>query len=103
VPNIRIFDASGQEHALSVSEGETVMHAMRNAGLPILGECNGSMVCATCHVVVEPEWADRLAPPTEDEEATLDTVFSLAPTSRLGCQIRLCGALDGLTVRLPGR
>ena len=47
--------------------------------------------------------ADRLAPPTEDEEATLDTVFSLAPTSRLGCQIRLCGALDGLTVRLPGR
>ncbi len=59
------------------------------------------MACATCHVVVDPDWAGRLPPPSDDEEAMLDTVFDLTPTSRLGCQIRLDPALDGLRVTLP--
>ena len=91
----------GTEHALSAAEGDTVMLVSRAAGLDVLGECNGSMACATCHVVVDPAWAARLPPPGEDETATLETVMELSDTSRLGCQIRLTEALDGLRVALP--
>lgn len=83
------------------AEGESVMQLARAAGLPMLGECNGSLACATCHVIVDPDWAAKLAPPNDDEEAMLDTVFDLHPTSRLSCQIRLSPALDGIRMSLP--
>lgn len=91
----------GGEQVLRGAEGDSVMQLARAAGLPVLGECNGSLACATCHVVVDPAWAGLLAAPSEDEEAMLDTVFDLRPTSRLSCQIRLSGALDGIRLSLP--
>jgi 2Fe-2S ferredoxin len=30
------------------------------------------MTCATCHVIVDAEWADRLPPPSRDEDAMLE-------------------------------
>ena len=38
---------------------------------------------------------------TEDEEDMLDLAFGLKRTSRLGCQIRITEALNGLVVFLP--
>ena len=81
--------------------GESMMQAARAAGLPLLGQCNGSLACATCHVVVDPVWAGKLPPVSDDEEAMLDTVFDLKPTSRLSCQILFTDALDALRVSLP--
>ncbi len=81
--------------------GDSVMHLARAVGLPVLGECNGSLACATCHLVVDPDWAAKLPAPSEDEEAMLDTVFDLHPTSRLSCQILLSEALDGIRFKLP--
>ena len=101
MPRAVVTDAAGVAHALHGAEGESLMQVARGAGLPVLGECNGSLACATCHVVVEPGWAARLPPPEDDEEAMLDTVFNLTPTSRLSCQIRLSPALDGILVSLP--
>ncbi|MDD2861328.1 MAG: 2Fe-2S iron-sulfur cluster-binding protein [Acidiphilium sp.] len=103
MPMIVISDLDGTEHRLAAQAGETVMQIGRAAGLPIIGECNGSMACATCHVIVAPAWADRLPPIGEDEDATLDTLFNLTATSRLGCQIAITAALDGLELRLPQR
>ena len=37
----------------------------------------------------------------EDEENMLDLAFGVEKTSRLGCQIIMTDALDGLVVRLP--
>jgi 2Fe-2S ferredoxin len=59
------------------------------------------MACSTCHVIVDPEWFGRLDPASEDEEDMLDLAFGLTRTSRLGCQIIITEALDGLVVRLP--
>ncbi|MCW8305824.1 2Fe-2S iron-sulfur cluster-binding protein [Acidiphilium sp. PA] len=103
MPALLIVDRVGTKHKLTAATNDNVMQIARAAGLPVAGDCNGSMACATCHVIVAPDWADRLTPPDDDEEATLDTLFNLAPTSRLGCQIRMTDALDGLTVRLPDR
>jgi 2Fe-2S ferredoxin len=52
-------------------------------------------------VIVDPAWFGKLAKPTEDEEDMLDLAFGLEQTSRLGCQIVMTPALDGLVVRLP--
>ncbi|GAA5264252.1 ferredoxin, 2Fe-2S [Acidiphilium sp. MT5] len=103
IATIIIVDQVGTEHRIAAKPGATVMQIGRAAGLPIIGECNGSMACATCHVIVAPAWADRLPPINEDEDATLDTLFNLSPTSRLGCQIEITAALDGLELSLPKR
>lgn len=101
MPYAVVRDAEGARHELIARSGESLMQVARAAGLPVTGDCNGSLACATCHVIVDHEWAGRLPPPTEDEEAMLDTVFDVRPTSRLSCQIRLDPALDGIAVVLP--
>ena len=97
-----VHDEAGAEHELEARAGLSVMEVLRDSGFAIDGECNGSLACATCHVWVDPAWADMLAEPTEGEEDMLDVAFNLGPTSRLSCQIVLGAELDGLTVRLPG-
>ena len=58
--------------------------------------------CATCHVIVAPEWSSRLPPPAPDEQAMLElTAAPTQPTSRLSCQIMLQPSLNGLVVQLP--
>ena len=96
-----VITGPGAETILRGQPGDSVMQLARAAGLPVLGECNGSLACATCHVVVDPAWAGLLPPISDDEEAMLDTVFDLSPTSRLCCQIRLSPELDGVRMSLP--
>jgi 2Fe-2S ferredoxin len=52
-------------------------------------------------VIVDGAWFSKLAKPTEDEEDMLDLAFDLQETSRLGCQLIMTDALDGLVVKLP--
>ncbi len=101
MPEIIVTDRAGAAHLLSGRDGDSVMQVVRAADLGVLGECNGSMACATCHMVVDPAWASRIPPVGDDEEAMLDTVFNLSATSRLSCQIRLTQDLDGLRLSLP--
>ncbi len=96
-----VIEGPAGETVLNGAPGDSIMQLARAAGLPMFGECNGSLACATCHVIVDDAWAGKLPPATDDEDAMLDTVFDLAPTSRLSCQLRLTDALDGLRVRLP--
>ena len=98
---IVITDADGTPHTLAGVPGDRVMVLARAAGLPVKGECEGSIACATCHMIVDPAWAALLDLANEEEETMLDTVFDLTPTSRLSCQIRLTPALDGLRLTLP--
>jgi 2Fe-2S ferredoxin len=74
--------------------------AHRNS-VDIEGACEGSLACSTCHVIVDGAWFAKLAKPTEDEEDMLDLAFDLQETSRLGCQLIMTDALDGLVVKLP--
>lgn len=101
MPVAIVTDAGGREHTLSGPDGERIMHLARAAGLSVKGECEASLACATCHMIVDPEWATRLDPPSDAEEAMLDTVFELSATSRLSCQIRLSPMLDGIRLSLP--
>ena len=93
----------GTSHRLEALEGWRVMEVIRDWGLPIKAECGGACACATCHVYVDEDWADRLHPPTSEEIERLDEAFDVRPTSRLCCQLLTTPATDGLKVRLaPG-
>ena len=78
-----------------------MLEAARRGGVDIEGACGGSMACATCHLWVAEDWFDRLPEATPEEEDMLDLAADWAPTSRLGCQIRIEPRLDGLTVHVP--
>ena len=81
--------------------GLSVLEIAHRNDIDLEGACEGSLACSTCHVIVDPDWYDQLDEPKEEEEDMLDLAFGLTHTSRLGCQIRMTEALDGLTVALP--
>ncbi len=98
---INITDAAGVPHVIpDAMTGITLMEVSKQHGVEgVLGNCGGGAACGTCHVYVDADWLDRL-PASDAIEA--DMLEMLEDTrkdnSRLGCQIRLADALDGLTV-----
>jgi 2Fe-2S ferredoxin len=93
----------GNAITLDVKPGTTLMEAATAKGVPlIIGECGGSMSCATCHVVVDPSWTDRAGPPSGFEDQMLDTTEAdRQPNSRLSCQITMRADLDGIVLHVP--
>jgi 2Fe-2S ferredoxin len=101
MPRITYFDPAGARHDLELEIGSTVMEGAIDNGVPgIQAECGGACACATCHVYVDDAWLGALNPMAEMEDAMLDSALSRQPNSRLGCQIEVSAALDGLIVHV---
>ena len=103
MPKMTFIERNGEPREVDAPIGLSVLEVAHKHGVDIEGACEGSLACSTCHVIVDPEWFGKLAKPSEDEEDMLDLAFGLEKTSRLGCQIVMSEALDGLVVRLPRR
>jgi len=101
MPTMIFVEKNGQEREVDAPLGLSVLEIAHKHGVDIEGACEGSLACSTCHVIVDPVWYGKLAKATEDEEDMLDLAFGLTATSRLGCQIVMTPALDGLKVKLP--
>jgi 2Fe-2S ferredoxin len=101
MPKMIFIERDGTRREVETPAGYSVLEIAHKNGVDIEGACEGSLACSTCHVIVDPAWFKKLAEPTEDEEDMLDLAFGLTQTSRLGCQIVLTDALDGLVVKLP--
>ena len=86
-----------------VPEGQSLMSVAVAKGVTgIIGECGGSLSCATCHVVVDPAWFDRSGEVGTFEDQMLDVAEAdRQPTSRLSCQIRMNADLDGIVLHVP--
>jgi 2Fe-2S ferredoxin len=95
------IERDGTRREVSAPLGLSVLEVAHKHGVDIEGACEGSLACSTCHVIVDPAWFGKLPQPTEDEEDMLDLAFGLEKTSRLGCQLVMTEALDGLVVKLP--
>lgn len=91
----------GRSHAVAASTGATVLEVARAFEIDIEGACGGAMACATCHVIVDETHFDHLDPISEEEDEMLDLAPDWAPTSRLGCQIRLRREHDGMVLTVP--
>lgn len=100
---ITYIAADGTETAVDAREGDSVMQAAVAHDVDgIIGECGGSMMCATCHCYVDDAWAEAAGGRKEGEDDLLDCAASeVKPTSRLSCQIRMRADLDGIVIHLP--
>ena len=101
MPKMVFVERDGSRREVEAPLGLSVLEIAHRHGVDLEGACEGSLACSTCHVVVDGEWFAKLVKPTEDEEDMLDLAFDLQETSRLGCQIVMTAALDGLVVKLP--
>lgn len=101
MPKMTFVERDGTRREVEAPLGLSVLEIAHRHGVDIEGACEGSLACSTCHVIVDPSWFGKLASPTEDEEDMLDLAFDLQETSRLGCQLIMTEALDGLVVKLP--
>jgi len=102
MPKLTFIERDGNRKEVDAPCGLSIMELAHRFDVDIEGACEGSLACATCHVVVDPEWYPKLTAISEDEEDMLDLAFGLQETSRLGCQIIMTEELDGLIVSLPG-
>ena len=95
-----VVDREGESHELDAPTdmGMNMMELCKSAELPVEGTCGGMAMCASCHMYVTSDHA--LPEKSDDEEDMLDEAFHVNDESRLGCQIHLDDALDGLVVKL---
>ncbi|MEQ8433609.1 MAG: 2Fe-2S iron-sulfur cluster-binding protein [Oceanicaulis sp.] len=99
---ITYIEHDGTEHGVDVEDGMTVMEgAVRNMVPGIDADCGGACACATCHVFVDEAWTAKTGERSSMEESMLDFASDVRDNSRLSCQIKVSGALDGLIVRMP--
>ena len=97
---IFVIDREGQEQVLELPTdmGLNIMEACKSHELPVDGVCGGMAMCASCHCYI---LSDHV--PIErgmDEQAMLDEVTYTQDNSRLGCQVILTEAMDGLAIEL---
>jgi ferredoxin, 2Fe-2S len=103
--HLQLHSPQGHSFDVSAKIGRSLMQAAVDAGIDgIAADCGGCLSCATCHVVVAPEWLALLPAPTADETAMLAMTAQPAQAgSRLSCQITLTAELNGLQALLPSR
>ncbi|WP_370416004.1 2Fe-2S iron-sulfur cluster-binding protein [Streptomyces fradiae] len=103
MPKVIFATSDGPQHIVDAQPGDSLMSAAVRNGVPgIVAECGGNQSCATCHVWVREEFAERVGPPGDMEDDLLDLAVSeRRATSRLACQITLTQELSGLIVDVP--
>jgi len=100
--NIKFITADGTEtEIIAENDISLMLNAVNNGIDGIVAECGGACSCATCHVIVDPDWYNKLPEPQNLEKDMLEFVAEPSDTSRLSCQIKVTDDLDGLIVRVP--
>lgn len=76
--------------------GDSVMQtAVRNGVSGIVGQCGGSLSCATCHVFLAEDELDGFPPVSDTEDEMLDCAATdREGNSRLSCQLVLAEGVD---------
>jgi 2Fe-2S ferredoxin len=101
MPEIIVTKRDGETAPLAAKSGISVMEALRDGGYDeVLALCGGCCSCATCHVYIEPGYADKLPAISADENELLDSSDHRRENSRLSCQIKITDALEGLKVTI---
>ncbi len=101
MPKLIVTTRAGEERELQGEAGLSVMEVIRDGGIDeLLALCGGCCSCATCHVHVDPAFADLLPKMSADEDDLLDSASERDAMSRLSCQIPFGADLDGLRVTI---
>lgn len=96
-----VVTREGAEQELDAESGLSVMEIIRDGGVDeLLALCGGCCSCATCHVYIDPAFADQIPAMSEDENDLLDSSDHRNERSRLSCQVSFSAALDGMKVTI---
>ena len=101
--NIKITDRKGVTHDVvaPTDMAMNLMEVVRSYELAeeaTIGVCGGMAMCASCQCYIK---SDHTLPEmSDDEDAMLAEAFYVEDNSRLGCQIQMIPAMDGLEVEL---
>lgn len=97
---ITVIDREGERHELlaPTDMAMNIMEVCKAYELPVEGTCGGMALCASCQCYILSD--HTLDVKSDDEEAMLAEAFNVRDTSRLGCQIHITEALDGLEIEL---
>jgi ferredoxin len=97
---VTIIDRLGDRHELMAPTdmNMNIMEVCKAYELPVLGECGGMAMCATCQCYLESD--TPLPEQSNDELDMLDQAFHVEDNSRLGCQIHINEDIDGIVLRL---
>ena len=101
--NIKITDRNGEIHEViaPTDMAMNLMEVVRSYELAeegTIGICGGMAMCASCQCYVVSN--HELPEMTDDEDAMLGEAFNVEDNSRLGCQIQMTAAMNGLEVAL---
>lgn len=102
MPKITFISSDGTEREVEASVGASIMEAAVQNMIPeIDADCGGACACATCHVYVADEWANKVSAKDDMEDSMLDFAEDVREHSRLSCQILMSKELDGIKVTTP--
>ena len=101
--NIKITDRDGVTHDIvaPTDMAMNLMEVVRSYELAeegTIGVCGGMAMCASCQCYVTSD--TELPEMSDDEDAMLAEAFNVEDNSRLGCQLQITPALEGLEVTL---
>ncbi len=103
MPKITYVQPNGSSRSVEVAIGLSVMRGAVDHDLPgIRAECGGACACATCPVLIDPAWVDKIPAPAATELSMMDDeTVERGMQRRLSCQINVTAAVDGLVVHIP--
>lgn len=101
--NLCIKDRDGKVHNViaPTDMAMNLMEIIRSYELApegSIGVCGGMAMCASCQCYITSK--HNLPEIQAEEEAMLSEAFNVKENSRLGCQIAITNALDGLTFEI---
>lgn len=100
---IKITDREGVTHEVEAPTdmNMNIMELVRAYELApegTIGVCGGMAMCASCQCYIQSD--TELPEKSDDEDAMLAEAFYVKDTSRLGCQLHITEAMDGLAIEL---
>lgn len=100
---LKITDRDGQVHEVQAPTdmNMNIMEVVRMYELAAdgtIGICGGMAMCASCQCYILNEI--ELPEKSDEEDAMLSEAFNVKENSRLGCQINITSAIDGLAIEL---
>ena len=100
---IKITDRDGVVHEVDAPTdmNMNIMELVRAYELApegTIGVCGGMAMCTSCQCYIESN--TELPEKSDDEDAMLAEAFYVKENSRLGCQLHITEAMDGLEIEL---
>lgn len=96
---LTVIDRAGATRQVKAFTGDVLMHVLRDNIDNDVGICGGEMSCGTCLVKLSQQWFEEMTAASDDEQEMLEALA--APEhARLGCQLLLNEAVDGMQLTL---